>query len=288
MKRFCLSVYVLGILGIMLLLTGCSSNQEDGLVQYNFKQGYEGLNIKLMENSPPEKIYPFSEFQIIVELENLGAYDITDGTIAILGLDEKYFFVDQLEQEFDRMLGRSLTNPSGDRNQLEFYAASEDLFENAEEYVGNYFLKVNYDSEMEFSDSICIKPNMYSTYDDGCEVEDKSYRGQGGPLAVTKLEEVISPGSGVEFRLDLENKGRGKVGTVTLRRARLGNEPIECKFQRAASDLRRIEFDREEQKEVIICRKSFISGQSSYTTTLSIEFGYDYELVQQEQLKMVK
>ncbi len=273
---------------IILILAGCGSDQGESLVQYNFKQGYDGLNIKFMENSPPEKVYPFSEFKIIVELENLGAYDITDGTITILGLDEKYFFIYPSDQEFERLLGRSLTNPSGDQDQSQFYASSEDLFENAEEYVGNYFLKVNYNSEMEFSDSICIKPNMYSTYDEGCEVEDKSYRGQGGPLAITKLEEIVSPGSGVEFRLDLENKGRGKVGMVTLRRARLGNEPIECRFSDEISEVRRIEFDREEQKKVVICRKSFISGQSSYTTTLSIDFSYDYELVQQEKLTMVK
>ncbi|HLC89207.1 MAG TPA: hypothetical protein VJG49_04165 [Candidatus Nanoarchaeia archaeon] len=271
-----------------LLLASCGSNQGENLAQYNFKQGYEGLKVKFMENSPPEEVYPFSEFKIIVELENLGAYDITDGTVAILGLEEKYFFVYPPEQEFDRLLGRSLTNPSGDLVPKEFDVASEDLFQNAEEYVGNYFLKVNYNSEMEFADSICIKPNLYSTYDAGCEVEEKSYRGQGGPLAVTKLVEIISPGSGVEFRLDLENKGRGKVGTATLRRARLGNEPIECRFSGEASDLRSTKFDREEQKEVIICRKAFIAGQSSYTTTLSIEFSYDYELVQQEKLTMVK
>ena len=77
---------------VILFLAGCGS-EEESLVQYNFKQGYNGLSLKFFDNAPPEYIYPFSEFKIIVELENLGAYDITDGQIAILGLEEKYFII---------------------------------------------------------------------------------------------------------------------------------------------------------------------------------------------------
>tara|TARA_Y100000034_G_scaffold125089_1_gene174192 strand:- start:257 stop:1102 length:846 start_codon:yes stop_codon:yes gene_type:complete len=271
----------------ILFLIGCGSSEPDNLIDYNFRQGYSGLDVSFIDNAPPDQIYPYSEFKIIVELENLAADDIINGKVAILGLEDRYFIVDPLNQDFADLLGRSLTNPNGDKDVVEFYGSSVDLFQNADEYVNNYLLKISYDSEMEFADSICIKPNLYSTYDGGCEVEDKSYSGQGGPLAITGMEEIISPNSGVEFRLNLENKGEGKVGQVTLRRARLGNEALECQFRGERADLRRTNFDQEQQT-TIICRKSFINGQSSYMTTLSMNFDYEYELVQQEQLMMVK
>ena len=273
---------------LLLFLVGCGSSGDEGVIQQNFKLGYNGLDFDFIDNAPPEQIYPFSEFKMILEFQNLGAYDITDGEVSILGLEERYFILDFYNQNFDPLMGRSLVNPNGDKVLIEFDGVSENLFQNADEYTNNYFLIINYDSEMEFSDSICIKPNLYSTYDGGCEVEDKSYSGQGSPLAITKMEEIISPGSGVEFRLVLENKGDGKVGQVTLRRARLGNEALQCQFRGETADLRRTEFDREEQETTIICRKNFISGQSSYMTTLSMNFDYEYEIVEQKELMMIK
>ena len=78
------------ILVLALLLFSCGSPGEKQTT-YNFKQGYGGLQLSFLENAPPEKIYPNSEFKLIVKLDNQAAYDLINGKVRIVGLDDRYF-----------------------------------------------------------------------------------------------------------------------------------------------------------------------------------------------------
>lgn len=283
---------------MLFFLLGCSSGPGDKAGLYNFKQGVAEVEFRLLENAPPENIYPGSSFQIVVEADNQAAYDITDGTLQIIGLDEKYFIVAPLQQSLGTLAGRSLTFPSGDKKLLEFSGTAGNLYlEGAEEYTGNFFLTASYRSTMEFADTICVNSQLYEVYDAGCKVESpKSYDGQGAPLAVTEVEEIIAPQdlSAAEFRVHVKNVGQGQVTRVLLRSAKLGAEELSCHFQdqpesnalRAPGEERFISWD-EQQEAVIFCTQS-LSKQGSYTTTLSLDFVYEYEYQQEESLHLVK
>ena len=285
-------INLVSILLIILLLVSCSSNSGNQQATYNFKQGIGQLNIKFLDNAPPNKIYPQNQFKIIAELDNQQAYDIVGGQVRIVGLDEKYFGVFPLEESFDTLMGKSLVSPAGDKIFMEFTGESGLLFQNAQSYSNTFFLKVKYDSKVEFSDAVCINPNLYEVYDSGCKRQDrKSYSGQGAPLAVTRLEQVTFPagtGANVEFRLDVENRGNGKAGFVNLIGSKLGGKEINCVFQgKGVIDEHRVEFKDKQQKSTLIC-KVFLKDQSSYETTLTTEFIYDYELKKQQRLNLVK
>lgn len=277
---------------MMIFLISCSGSSGEKLAQYNFKQGTAELNLNFFPNAPPDKIYPNSHFKIILELDNQAAYDINNGKIKIVGLDERFFKVNPLKKDFETLVGKSLTNPAGDKMFIDFDGQAQDLFENAEEYSTNYFLITEYQSTMDFTDSICLNPKLYQFYDSGCQREEKkSYSGQGAPLAVVELEEIILPaGSGatVEFRILLENMGRGKISKVKLESANLGNLPLEdCQFQDAPLGKETAIFYEDKQEAMLICR-TFLSSQNSYTTTMMMKFSYNYELEEQHQLLMVK
>ena len=208
-----------------------------------------------------------------------------------VNIDPHYFDIDILEQRFEPMLGRSLINPAGDKQFLEFNARSGLLFANSEQYVGNYFLVLSYKSTMEFSDTVCINPSLYEVYDSGCEVQDvKSYSGQGAPLAVTRMEEIVSPGAeaAVEFRLLLRNRGRGKVGQVNFKSARMGNDALQCEFLQAGVDTKSIKFKDNRQEAMLLCKKENLRSLDSYTTTLFVDFSYDYELEVPHRLNLAK
>jgi len=81
---------IICMLLITLLIVGCGSSSTSKAT-HNFKQGTGQLNVKFLQNAPPDKIYPENEFKIIVELDNQQAYDIPGGQLRIVGLDEKYF-----------------------------------------------------------------------------------------------------------------------------------------------------------------------------------------------------
>ncbi|MEK6845279.1 MAG: hypothetical protein AABY26_00855, partial [Nanoarchaeota archaeon] len=77
---------LLGLALALLLLAGCSSQKVKNTPDYNFKQGTGELQVKFLPNSPPEKLYPFSTFKLILGLDNQQAYDVTNGKVVLLGI----------------------------------------------------------------------------------------------------------------------------------------------------------------------------------------------------------
>ncbi|MEK6950123.1 MAG: hypothetical protein AABX13_00160 [Nanoarchaeota archaeon] len=271
---------------LMILFVVACSKTEPGSLTYNFKQGIAEVQLKAFPGSPPEKIYPNTQFKVIVELDNQAAYDVVEGELSLLGLDPKYFLLYPAEQTFPILLGRSFTAPAGEKKFLEFDGTSRELEAGAKEYLSNYFLTLRYNSKVDFVDTICLNSNLYDVYDAGCKVQaKKSYSGQGAPLAITTLEEIITPGASVEFRLQVVNRGRGKVKSATLGAAKLGGQEMTCLFPESGAKM--LSFLPEKQEATVICR-ALLRDQGSYTTTLLAEFSYTYEVVQQQKLKLVK
>jgi hypothetical protein len=278
---------------IFVLLVGCSKTPEK-LSQYNFKQGVAEMRIDFIDRAPPEEIYPNSDFKMVVQLDNQMGYDATTIEVNFVGLNRKYFDVSppdkgNPQQSLDLLKGRSITAPDGDKKYFDFSGNSGDLFQNAEEYLANYFLTLSYFSKIEFTDTVCINPNIYEIYDSGCKFDDlKSYSGQGAPLAVDEIEEIILPGDSpeIEFRIRLKNKGKGKIKLIDFDSAKLGSESLNCKFQNSNTDLT-IELKKEKQEAILICSKT-LKEKVSYTTTLLLDFTYQYELEKKEKLKIIK
>ncbi len=286
-------ISVMFVLSLVLFITGCGGGTPQSVLDYNFKQGIAEVNLKFLDNAPPDKIYPLSKFKIILELDNQAAYDITNGKVSLVGIVSDYFIIDEPEKELDTLQGRSMLNPSGDKVHVEFSGTSRQPFANAKEYKNNYFLLLRYSSKMNFGATICIHPGLYDMYDSGCKTEkSKSFSGQGAPLAITSLEQIIYPsgvGAEVEYRMLVKNRGKGKVTTVTFHEAKLGGEPMEeCAFrQEDGTTLNTAKFSEKKQEAMLIC-KTFLKDQSSYLTTLSADFSYDYVLEEKHTLNLVK
>lgn len=282
----------------LLLISGCGGTSTSTL-SYNFKQGVSEVNVKLMENAPPKQIYPFSKFKLIVDLDNQAAYGVTNGKVNIIGLDSKYFVLDSISRDFNTLQGRSLQNPLGEQKFLTFDGDAKGLFQNAQQYTGNYYLNVDYDSVFEFTDTMCLNPSVYDIYDSGCKEQNrKSYSGQGAPVAITEVEEMIYPyetgTSDLEFRMRLSNRGRGRINTVTFQEAKLGGAVMDCNFVenyeaigQNAETKKTLVFKSGVQETMVICR-THVPQSKSYTTTVYARFGYQYTLEQRYALRLVK
>jgi len=275
-------IKTIGIVLIALLILGCSGGGGTKQIDYNFKQGVSGLQVSFMDNAPPKKIYENSNFNVILQLENKAAYDLINGEITLSGINPSYFEMEKKTERFNILEGRDLYLPDGEIKYIEFPAKSKELFLNAESYDGKYFLNIDFDSKMEFTDTICINPNLYSVYDAGCKVEDrKSYSGQGAPIAVIEVEEIIHPdtvGGKVEFRFLLRNRDKGEVEYIELTKAMLGgNEFDSCKFKEGYFDDKKVLLTKQKQDALLVCEKH-LRDQSSYTTTVLLQFNYHYEM----------
>ncbi|MBS3123276.1 hypothetical protein J4437_01435 [Candidatus Woesearchaeota archaeon] len=284
------------LLLVLLFLFGCGSSNQNQSASYNFKQGFDGLSIIFLENSPPSEVYPNSEFKIIAQLENKGAYDVKEGKIALIGNLKEYLETSISEQPFSGeeelgiLKGRSLSYPAGETAFVEFLAFTHNLYLNAQEMPLTYFIKATYQSEMEFGDTICLNPNLYAVYDSGCQIEsEKSYSGQGAPLAVNSLQEIMSPGpaSQVEFRLSIGNRGNGKIQWMELQEAKLGGKELNCFFKEAGTGLSRVNFKEDKEEATLICRQPLLE-RNSYTTSIYLRFTYSYELNKEQKIKLVR
>ncbi len=276
-----------------MLLIGCG-NSDSEVIQENFKQGVQEMELKLLENAPPSRIYPQSQFKIIVDVRNKLAYDIAEATLTLIGFNDRYVQItpNPVEGQYlDQLQGRSLSSPEGERKFIEFDGRADELFLNAERQTETFFLKLAYKSSLDFTDTVCINPQVYVVYDAGCQVEQqKSYSGQGGPVAVTKIEEIMLPGphADVEFRVSVANKGRGEAGTVQLVDAKLGKDPLKCDFLDSGLDTSKTTFSAEKKEKILICRKERLESTRSYKTPLSLRFIYDYKQSEQKTLNIVK
>ncbi|HIH10935.1 TPA: hypothetical protein HA241_01995 [Candidatus Woesearchaeota archaeon] len=278
------------LLILLVIITGCSSGDGKSTT-YNFKQGIAEPTVEFVRNAPPDKIYPLSNFKIIAQVHNQAAYDVQDVTLQLVGLVASYFDVVPTVQSVNPLLGRSAMSPDGDSAYVEFDGRSGQLFQNAEYYTGNFATELSYRSGMEFADTICINPSLYEVYDSGCTVQPKkSYSGQGAPLAVTAMEEVVYPGTGaeIEFRFTMQNRGQGTVGTVMLKSATLGGEALDCFFQGTGLERNRIEFKDQRSPVTLLCRKSYLRDLNSYMTSLTAQFEYNYTLLEKRTLTLVK
>ena len=276
---------------LLMFLVACGGESSGGkAVDYNFKQGVAGVNIKFLDNAPPDKLYPNSNFKIITELHNQQAYKVHDGKLKLIGLNPQYFTMDVFEHTLPTLEGKSLVNPVGDREFIEFPGKANKLFQNAVRHNGPYFLKLSYKSFFEFTETVCLNPNLYAIYDSGCKIEErKSYSGQGAPIGVKAMEEVIYPGDvggEVEFRLQVGNLGPGKVNKINFEQAHLGGKKIDCEFQGSDDGANTFIFKQKKQEVILVCR-SPLTSSTSYTTTLQADFNFEYEVKQKHTLNLI-
>ncbi len=302
--------FVLVLLVVSILFVGCSrfSNTET-LAQHNFRQGTPELEIDLLNSqfsfsnvkeferkALPADIYEDSQFQIVLELHNEMAYDIRAGDATIVGLDPKYFDLIDLRKSFSQLEAKSVTNPPGETIFLEFAGRSRFLPTNVEERTIPFSVDVLYASTLEFAETLCIQKARYGFYDGGCEFRNEvnfgsgTFGGQGAVLYVDKADVVINPGNDYELqlRIHMRNGGTGKLEQIRFNEARLGNEELECSFERTGLDQSSVMPKGKPEEATLYCRKAALLQDSSFETILALDLEYDYLATENYRLKLIR
>ncbi len=284
---------VLILLLILTLLLGCGgTGDKSGTV--NYKTGIKELEPVFEERFFPREAYQNSPLSLSLVLRNNAAYDTNNVRVSVVGFDNQYVLINTPDAAIERIEGKDMFNPSGGQEDVTFDANVKPLYGGAEYNTQNYRIYLGYDSKIEFAPTVCINPSLYELFDSGCQVPNApiSFGGQGGPLAVSAMRELIRSGytNEVEFRLTLRNQGKGKVKKVRLGEAKIGNEPMVCELRggrfitsrEAAVDPLLIRQDME-----VICVKK-LKDRRSYLTPLFVELFYEYELDLRQQLTIRK
>jgi hypothetical protein len=276
---------------LLLFLVGCNPflNTPENIV--NYKEGYPQIGVNFADNLPPKEVYENSQFRIAAEISNDLGYDVNNFKINLIGIDDKFFNLVDSQEEFyiGTLEGKDTFNPVGGRRWLEIPLTSKELFKNAQSYTNYYYLKLNYNSNFELSDSICVNPNFYDLYNNNCKMSPQiRYSGQGAPLAVEEIKtSVSSSGTGAYLKLDIivKNKGIGKANSLMLRDAKLGDQKLDCNIIDSNAKVSKI-FKDDDQEARIVC-ETFLATPNAYETLLYLYFDYDYEFQIKKNLRLI-
>ena len=277
---------------ILIFLVGCNPfNLSDPGRAVNFKQGHQQIDLKLVPNYPPSEIYENSQFMVLLELNNNLGYDVENLKLNLVGIDNKYFEVNNLQYEYfiGRMEGKSSFNPLGDKEWVEISLISKELFENARSFNNPFYIRASYNSNFELSDSFCVNPSFYDFYGQGCKMDSrKRYSGQGAPVSVEEITTAVSPsgtGAYLRFNVIVKNRGNGKLNSLFLREAKMGTESLECNIIDSHAKMSKV-FTEKDQEARITC-EVFLKDRVAYETLLYFNFDYEYNFQIKGNLRLV-
>jgi len=230
---------------LVILLVSCTPNNP--VKDVNYFVGTEGIVLTIPEKQKVTKILEDSELYSPLGIENLGAYDLdsyADNRYGYLTINYDNFYLSALKDfplAIDPLYGKWTTIQAPDNTKIQVYPAPIFLKGKSNDYpIGeklplDFSYKVNklqgqrespettiiytlcYPYMTTFSKEACIDADPFSTDQRTkvCTSKEMLYSdGQGAPVAVTKVEPIMSKSGQIvspTFRIFMRNEGKGSV-----------------------------------------------------------------------------
>ena len=227
--------YLALVLALILIISGCINlnTGETTTKASSLYKGTSGLALSFIKNAPPSRVFEKTDFNVVVKIENKGAYDIgfeegesnfgrgffvitpETGYVNIKDIDENEGVVPGEGIAFFEVRGKSLSNSAGDEINIYSTLKAGELSSLSQVHSSSIFATVCYPYQTKLSTSICIDSDTLGSGKKACEVKDLAFSGgQGGPIAVTKIEVQMAPEDGKikpQLVIHMENQGKGEV-----------------------------------------------------------------------------
>ncbi|MEK6968471.1 MAG: hypothetical protein AABX51_07635 [Nanoarchaeota archaeon] len=296
------------ILVIILLLTivayGCTPSDTSNTDQ--FRTGTQGLGISFVQNQPPSRIVLQDDgpqdVMVGLELRNLGAHDITHGVLVYSGYDQNLVSW-AFSSLFPTLEGKSFSNPQGGKEIKEHPGIINSALI-GEIYRPVFQVTACYDYSTRAEIPICIDPDPTGKSVKPCSASSFSASGgQGGPIAVTSVNQEPSPGETL-LKITIKNAGGGDVfvgdigvcghgekgltykdlDRVKFGSVSLGTTPLNtCKGMDSSGNI-----PLTNGQGVIFCTVKGLTKGSSYKTTLNVVLDYSYRTSTSKNIEIVK
>lgn len=257
----CEKIFFIFILILLLSISGCSGKKDVKKSIEELRTGTQGIALSFLPNNPPATVHADQQkFDVVVEINNRGAYPQPDEPIPVTSLGKAYLSgYDPNILKFDKdffdlkpieLQGKSLINLNGGSDLAIFKVNSIENLD-VEKYEVTLQATACYLYETIASPSVCIDPNPYSTIQEKkvCEVQDLTLSSQGAPIAIANINEEAFALK-TQFKIAIKNVGSGDVlkkeslekcnphgsqkierqdiDKVKLEFARVSNVPLKC------------------------------------------------------------
>lgn len=201
----------------LIIISGCGQMGGDSSTSMSedIYKGTKAVGMKFLPQSPPSEVFEGNPLNILVEYSNEGAHTITTGNLYLTGYDPGFVFDSQsvMSWSIGGLEGKTLLNPVGTQMIAEFNDNDIRKPDNVDRFTQKLKLTACYDYITLASAQVCIDPRPYDLSGDKkiCSAGIVSLSGgQGGPVAVTKIDERIA-GDRVQFKIYFKNMGTGDV-----------------------------------------------------------------------------
>ncbi|KHO46159.1 MAG: hypothetical protein QS98_C0005G0106 [archaeon GW2011_AR3] len=212
---------------LILMMSACSgrsswpwgpkSHEDDDPFVTNAHTGTYGVVMRFTRENPARTVYYTGDptpFDLVVEIRNRGAYDISNGWLYLTGFDKNIiqpFIVapsgKTLPLFFAPMEGVSNFNPEGDISVVEFRNDIVSWPEGTDKYEPKVKIYACYEYETVANPIVCIDPHPFSSLEEDkvCRVQNVGMAGgQGAPVQITSIEEEATE-KYVYFKIHIAN-----------------------------------------------------------------------------------
>jgi len=212
------------LLLIVLIIIGC--NPDGGEIEVvRYREGKQALVMEFYKDAPPKEVYEKNPFPVFLSILNKGS-STTDYYLT-LAVERDYICISDSEGncvdgDFNPTgtftIQKNAIDPFVEESREEFYLASKEIPELISNIPTTVAATLCYPYTTLFSQDICVDPDPFSLKEGVmkvCDIGDISLsRGQGAPVAVTKIEPRMLPseqGMSMQLILTIENVGNGVV-----------------------------------------------------------------------------
>lgn len=295
-KKAGFTIFVIFLLTLAtFLVSGCQGfgRRQDEPTGAGFvSTGSQALQMRFLPNMPPDKTYTQTPITAMLEVRNVGTYDMTTLNIYLTGFDPMIIPFQTSVYPVPLLEARSRFNPEGGYDTVEYTSSPIQLPQGTFEYNPTLLATACYIYKTTASPLICIDPNPTDVLSDKpCQVQNVGTGSQGAPVAVSNVEVQSTPKDTL-LRIQVQNVGSG----VLMKEVMVGNcmqplqfkelnevrysvivggeggSPLQCKPDNNV--LRLID-----NQGTIFCSvpHSLIQGGSAYETPLRISLDYGYK-----------
>lgn len=300
------------ILAVLLigafLISGCAAPQQaEKKISYGFPEGSEAIELSFLQNQPPASVASGEEFQIAVNVKNVGAQD-TIVTIILDGLGGTYTVSPGFTKSTETIAGKTLiVDPSKPSESKEIPGGEEAvIFDVIPKLIGGVNIQESpivahaiYPFESRAITRICVKSRQSPSIGTAgiCELTGKREVGtSAGPIKVTSVDQTLNTliinianvGKGNPFVNVAENESKyqdilpndinlfNELDNIDLTKVEVGtiSDLIDCKIpENGAKKIRLID-----NKGLITCTTKFTEVTSESLETLVLTFDYGYQI----------
>jgi len=296
------------ILILLIFFSGCklmsprqTNDFEPEKIEY--RTGATALKMSFLENFPKDEIKNGTKFQVMVEVENQGAYDINNLELALTGIRQQYTrVIGDSKKNVANLPGKSINFPEGSKEIVSFELEN---FKRLPKDKHTELIRISscYPYQTIASAQICINPTMevagLSQAQSVCKADQSISLsgGQGAPIAVTRIEQTTTPKDfekgiyELELKIHISNLGKGEVfeesgckGGKIVKIADMGFHT----FRWGSGIVCDNKIELESKDNILTCTAEINSQMGAFPTPLTIELSYWYQDKVEKTIEVLK